>query len=112
MTMGSSHAIAIVGYGGIFPGADGPDEFWAAIVPRRAGVVFGNIVLPTERSSSFSREVLSPIIEEELGLSPSLGDRTDPLNAFPAGLPAALVAQALGLRGTAFTLDAACASSL
>ncbi len=84
----------------------------STIDPRRAGVIFGNIVLPTERSSSFSREILGRLIEDDLGIPPSRGEPTDPLNAFPAGLPAALVAQALGLRGTAFTLDAACASSL
>lgn len=35
-----------------------------------------------------------------------------PLNQFAAGLPASLIAQGLGLGGIAFTLDAACASSL
>ncbi|MEK7747036.1 MAG: polyketide synthase, partial [Elusimicrobiota bacterium] len=35
-----------------------------------------------------------------------------PLNRYPAGLPAGLLAQALGLGGGAYTLDAACASSL
>ena len=36
----------------------------------------------------------------------------EPRNAFPAGLPAAIVAEAFGLGGVAYTLDAACASSL
>ena len=35
-----------------------------------------------------------------------------PLNRFSAGLPASLIAEGLGLGGIAFTLDAACASSL
>ena len=35
-----------------------------------------------------------------------------PLNRHATGLPATLLAKALGLGGTAFTLDAACASSL
>ena len=35
-----------------------------------------------------------------------------PLNRYAAGLPSSLIAQGLGLGGTAFTLDAACASSL
>ena len=78
----------------------------------RVGVIFGNIVLPTEGSSSFSRAVFGRFIEEGLGILVPPGEATEPLNAFPAGLPAALVAQALGLRGTQFTLDAACASSL
>ena len=78
----------------------------------RVGVIFGNIVLPTEGSSSFSRAILGKLIEEDLGITESPGETVEPLNAFPAGLPAALVAQALGLGGTHFTLDAACASSL
>lgn len=36
----------------------------------------------------------------------------DPLNRFAAGLPSSLIARGLGLGGIAFTLDAACASSL
>ncbi|MBC8113527.1 MAG: hypothetical protein H7062_04060, partial [Candidatus Saccharimonas sp.] len=35
-----------------------------------------------------------------------------PLNRYAAGLPSSLIAQGLGLGGMAFTLDAACASSL
>ena len=68
------------------------------------GVILGNIVLPTERSSSFSTEVLGPLIEEGLGIAPEPSGPTDPLNAFPAGLPAALLARGLQLSGTAFTL--------
>ncbi len=196
MSMPEDEAVAIVGYGGIFPGAGDPESLWANIVqavdattevppgrwlldpsrafdPRipqpdkvyatrggfvgdialdlaglnldpalvrrldpvfhlalhaaqaaweasrteaidrvRVGVIFGNIVLPTEGSSSFSRAVLGRFIEEGLGIIAPPGEATEALNAFPAGLPAALVAQALGLRGTQFTLDAACASSL
>ncbi|HMF37911.1 MAG TPA: beta-ketoacyl synthase N-terminal-like domain-containing protein, partial [Isosphaeraceae bacterium] len=196
MSMPEDEAVAIVGYGGIFPGAGDPEGLWANIVeavdattdvppgrwllapsrafdPRvpqpdkvyatrggfvgdvaldlaglnldpalvrrldpvfhlalhaahtawkssrtesldrdRVGVIFGNIVLPTEGSSSFSRAVLGRFFEEGLGITAPPGEATEPLNAFPAGLPAALVAQALGLRGTQFTLDAACASSL
>ena len=197
MTRRQEEGIAIVGYGGIFPGAGDPETFWANIVAgrdvtsevpqgrwllaparafdsripcpdkvyatrggfvtdvaldaasldldidkelwrkldpvfhlalhaalaawrsarteqidrARAGVIFGNIVLPTEGSSSFSREHAGGWIEKSLGLPESPG-ATHPLCAFPAGLPAILVAQALGLRGPAYTLDAACASSL
>ena len=38
--------------------------------------------------------------------------RPHPLNRYVAGLPAGLLAKALGLGGGSFTLDAACASSL
>jgi acyl transferase domain-containing protein/3-hydroxymyristoyl/3-hydroxydecanoyl-(acyl carrier protein) dehydratase len=196
MIMGQADAVAIVGYGGVFPGADGPEQFWTNIVqgvdattevppgrwllgraevfdpagprldkvystrggfvpdlplecagldldpellhrldpvfqlaiitgraawssaqtasldPDRVGVIFGNIILPTERSSSFSRQIILTNIEADLEIPPTPAQPTDPMNAFPAGLPAALLARALGLRGTAFTLDAACASSL
>jgi acyl transferase domain-containing protein/3-hydroxymyristoyl/3-hydroxydecanoyl-(acyl carrier protein) dehydratase len=78
----------------------------------RVGVVFGNIVLPTETASELTREVLGAVFEEQLGLDAREQGRTEPLNAFPAGMPAALVARALGLRGPAYTIDAACGSSL
>jgi len=38
--------------------------------------------------------------------------RTDPRNRHAVGLPAGILAQALGLGGGSVTLDAACASSL
>ena len=34
---------------------------------RRAGVIFGNIVLPTETPRRWSREVLASAFEEQLG---------------------------------------------
>ena len=78
----------------------------------RVGVVFGNIVLPTETASAITREVLSRAFAEKLGVPVEPAAKTEPMNAFPAGLPAALVARALGLRGPAYTIDAACGSSL
>ena len=80
--------------------------------PCRAGVIFGNVVLPTETASALSRELFYRLFEEELGVPSSDLASAEPLNAFPAGLPAALVARALGLKGVAYTIDAACASSL
>ncbi len=85
------------------------------IDPQRAGVILGHIVLPTESASALARDVLVQDFAAKL-----LGDRApqwqtskwDHRNWSAAGLPAALIAGALGLRGTAFTLDAACASSL
>jgi len=87
----------------------------------RVGVVFGNIVLPTESASALAGEVLGRTLAERvLGrVEPGAGagttptpTPTEPLNRFAAGLPAGLLAEALGLGGGAFTLDAACASSL
>ena len=72
-----------------------------AIDRRRAGVVLGNICLPTSKSIDLAAEVL--------GRRPG---RTEPLNRYVAGLPAGLLAKSLGLGGGSVTLDAACASSL
>lgn len=83
-----------------------------ALDRSRVGIVFGNIVLPTETTSSLTRQTIGREIEAALGAAPSESDEEEPRNAFPAGLPAELVAKALGLGGVAFTLDAACASSL
>ncbi len=80
----------------------------------RVGVIIGNLALPSEKSSAMAREILGRTFEEQL-LGKSLetaGPDTDPLNRYVAGLPAGLLAKSLGLGGTSFTLDAACASSL
>ncbi len=79
---------------------------------RRAGVVFGNIVLPTETASALSLDVLGRAFEERLGVRAGPPSPFEPRNAFPAGLPAAIVAEAFGIGGLAYTLDAACGSSL
>jgi acyl transferase domain-containing protein/3-hydroxymyristoyl/3-hydroxydecanoyl-(acyl carrier protein) dehydratase len=66
----------------------------------RVGVILGSIALPTETTSAMTRAFLS----EETP--------PHPLNRQVTGLPAALLARALGLTGGTLTLDAACASSL
>ena len=68
---------------------------------NRIGVILGSIALPTERISDLVRETV-------LGSR----DAIHALNRHVTGLPAILLAKSLGLGGTAFTLDAACASSL
>lgn len=81
---------------------------------ERAGVIIGNIVLPTDSASSLTREYLGRLFEEAVtgGAPKGPSEKTDPLNRYVAGLPAGLIARALGFGGSAFTLDAACASSL
>lgn len=85
------------------------------VEPQRAGVILGHIVLPTESTSALARDVLVRDFAKRL-LSPRAVEwpksTWDRRNWLAAGLPAALIAQALGLAGVAFTLDAACASSL
>lgn len=80
---------------------------------RRVGVILGNIVLPTTASSALCERLLNALAEPG-----SPGCRTPPRlgpeawNRSVAGLPAGVLAQALGLGGGSCTLDAACASSL
>lgn len=76
--------------------------------PARMAAIFGNLSFP---SSSMSRHA------ERVWLGDELADRfgvdaSDARNRFMSGLPAHLLAQALGLGAGAFALDAACASSL
>ena len=73
----------------------------ATVDRRKAGVILGNICLPTDKLNALARKCLA-------GENVSV----HPLNRYVAGLPAGLLAKALGLGGGAFTLDAACASSL
>jgi acyl transferase domain-containing protein/3-hydroxymyristoyl/3-hydroxydecanoyl-(acyl carrier protein) dehydratase len=85
----------------------------AALDRQRVGVILGNIALPTEKCSALAWEVIGPNLAAQLpGVRWENGQSVHPLNRHVAGLPAALLAQGLGLGGGAFTLDAACASSL
>ncbi len=83
----------------------------------RTGVILAAIALPTDGASAITREIIGRALARSV-----LGRAADkvlppdesphPLNAAAVGLPAALLAEALGLGGCAYTLDAACASSL
>ncbi len=84
-----------------------------AINKDRVGVIIGNIVLPTESSSRFSDEIFKQLFEQQLFDKPQQPtENTESLNRYVAGLPGGLLAKALGLGAGAYTLDAACASSL
>jgi len=78
----------------------------------RIGVIIGNLALPSEKSAELSRSFLGRSFEEKLLGRAHDCAATDPLNRYVAGLPAGLLAAALGLGGGSCTLDAACASSL
>jgi PfaB family protein len=88
------------------------DGITKALNRSRIGVIIGNLALPSETSSLVTRNLLGRTFEERLLGSASSAISTSPLNSFPAGMPAGILAQALGLGGGNFTLDAACASSL
>ncbi len=81
---------------------------------RDVGVVLGNIALPTAAASALCDEVLAPLYEQKVfGRTREKASlATNALNRYVTGLPAALLAQSLGLGGACYTLDAACASSL
>ncbi len=82
----------------------------------RIGVILAAIALPTEASSRLAQEILgesfkNALFRKDTGLLSPL-TRNQCLASQVTALPAAVLAQALGLCGPAFTLDAACASSL
>lgn len=86
-----------------------------SVDPARIGVILGNIALPYESTSAAARDVLvRELAESLLGKERADWQRSPwgPENRFIAGLPATVISRALGLGGTAWTLDAACASSL
>jgi acyl transferase domain-containing protein/3-hydroxymyristoyl/3-hydroxydecanoyl-(acyl carrier protein) dehydratase len=81
---------------------------------ERAGVVIGQLALPTDGASAWARELLRPGFERDaLGLAPSpAAARGNPADRYVAGLPGGVLAKAFGFGGGSWTLDAACASSL
>ncbi|MDZ4684632.1 MAG: beta-ketoacyl synthase N-terminal-like domain-containing protein, partial [Planctomycetaceae bacterium] len=87
-----------------------------SVDPLRAGVIFGHIVLPTESTSALARDVLLRGFARQVLLAPEAGEKGQSewsgRNWTAAALPAGIIANALGWQGTAYTLDAACASSL
>lgn len=84
---------------------------------KKTGVILAAIALPTDASSKIAREILGKSFEEKL-FKESLAfqkksfGKNGALAAKVTSLPAALLAQVLDLGGGAFTLDAACASSI
>ncbi|MCK5825474.1 MAG: type I polyketide synthase, partial [Desulfuromusa sp.] len=86
----------------------------AKINASRSGIIIGNLALPSEKSSALARHYLGRTFLEKL--SPEQLSFADspvaPINHYVAGLPAGLLAKALGFEGSCFTVDAACASSL
>ena len=92
---------------------------------RECGVILGNLSFPTKSSNHLAlplyREALEPVLQDLLGRPdfslpefnlPHATRHTPPENLGIAGRPASLIAEALGLSGRTYALDAACASSL
>ena len=88
------------------------DAGLAGVDRSKTGVIIGNIALPSDSSSAIARETLGRCFEEKVLGESTRESETNPLNQYVAGLPAGVLAKALGLGGGTHTLDAACASSL
>jgi len=84
---------------------------------RRTGTILAAIALPTDASSAFTRETFGRMFERRL-LGEATPEDCPALSkaacraAAVTSLPASLLAQAFGFGAGAYTLDAACASSL
>jgi acyl transferase domain-containing protein/3-hydroxymyristoyl/3-hydroxydecanoyl-(acyl carrier protein) dehydratase len=90
-------------------------QAWRSVVgttdSRRTSVILANIALPTDGASKLAEQLFYAAADVKMGSASSVA-LAEPLGAFPSAVPAGLLAQALGLGGGSFTLDAACASSL
>ncbi len=82
----------------------------------RVGVIMASIALPTAASSHLAQEILGKSFENALFQKPATSSSTlsrhQCLAAQVTAFPAEILAKALGLGAFAFTLDAACASSI
>lgn len=76
-----------------------------------AGIIFGNLSYPScQLARMFSQYWLGH--QKDALLKNLIPQHIDPRNRFMSGYPAHLVAKAMNLTGSAYTLDAACASSI
>ena len=94
--------------------------YWGSEQLDGCGVILGNLSFPTKSSNHLFMPMYHQVVENTLKdllhKDFQLSNYTDsknvhPDNALIAGYPSALLAQAAGLGGTNFSLDAACASS-
>lgn len=87
----------------------------------KSGVILGNLSSPTRLSQRLVTPIYRRTVESalrelldqpDLELPRLTPEQVSPFNFFTAGYPSTLIPQALGLSGTSFSLDAACASPL
>jgi len=74
-------------------------------IKKKTGVILAAIALPTPGANEITRNLFCASRPQNLSMAQALG-------ASMVSTPANILAQALGLGGGTFTLDAACASSL
>ncbi|MBT8364866.1 MAG: polyketide synthase, partial [Deltaproteobacteria bacterium] len=88
---------------------------------ERTGVILAAIALPTDSTSTITREIIGSAFEEKLFAGSAAGrthaegklfSRNHYLASRVTSLPGAILAKAFGLGSGTYTLDAACASSL
>jgi PfaB family protein len=89
----------------------------STIHKERVGTVLAAIALPTDASSSITREIIGKCFEEKLFKNRHFSTRkpltrAQCLASRVTSLPASILAKGLGLGGGSYTLDAACSSSL
>ena len=84
---------------------------WSGVSPERTGVISGHVILP---STAMAEAAVSLYLKEATRQWPDKPQPDPaPKNAFNLmGYSARLLSKALGFTGPAYTLDAACASSL
>ncbi|PKH06505.1 beta-ketoacyl synthase N-terminal-like domain-containing protein [Moritella sp. Urea-trap-13] len=94
--------------------------YWGSAALENCGVILGNLSFPTKSSNQLFMPLYHQVVDNALKavLHPDFqlthyttAKKTHADNALVAGYPAALIAQAAGLGGSHFALDAACASS-
>jgi len=78
-------------------------------VKNNTGLILGNLSYPTRSFSHYFEQTYMKKLFKDLSLDEK---KVNSINRFMSGLPAILTAAALGLEEDAFSLDAACASSL
>ena len=93
-------------------GADAWDDAAIDVDRSRCGAILANIALPTDGSSAWARHLLDRAVAERMGRPIPDGPEPDPLDRWVTSLPVGILARTLGLGGQAWSLDAACASSL
>jgi len=87
----------------------------AAVDRIRTGTILAAIALPTDTASTVTRKILGTSFAEKVLGNALPHPPVTPRQALASrvtSFPAAILAQALGLGGGSYTLDAACASSL
>lgn len=94
--------------------------YWQSRDLHNCGAILGNLSFPTKSSNHLFlplyHQIVNDALQQVTGPAFQLSNFTNakavhPDNALIAGYPSALLAQAVGLGGSHFSLDAACASS-